>query len=144
MLFKCSIPLDHHAIKKNSRQIFRGTHGQPFIGKSNQLTVAEKILVQRLTIARLQNRLIEPIAQDVQVTFRFYFKNYYIKPKRKTDAPRRSQKLGDLSNLYQLPEDCLVQAGVLLDDAQIQSHDGSRILPGSENRLDIEIKAMAE
>jgi Holliday junction resolvase RusA-like endonuclease len=34
--------------------------------------------------------------------------------------------LPDASNLYQFPEDMLEAAGILADDRQIESHDGSR------------------
>lgn len=139
MLFRCRIPIPHHGIKKNSRQIMRGAGGQPFIGKSKSLSVIEKVLTQRLTICRLQQRIDTPISTDVSVKMIFFFKNYWIKPKNKKELTRRSKTLGDLSNLYQLPEDCLQLAGIIADDAQIQSHDGSRILPGSENELLIEI-----
>ena len=40
-----------------------------------------------------------------------------------------SMKLGDLSNLIQMPEDALQKAGVIKDDALIVSYDGSRKLP---------------
>ena len=39
---------------------------------------------------------------------------------------RESGNLPDLSNLYQMPEDLLEQAGIIEDDNQIESHDGSR------------------
>ena len=71
--------------------------------------------------------------------FRFYFKNYYTKPKRKADPIRRSLTLGDLSNLYQLPEDCMVSAGILENDAYIISHDGSRRLPSPNGKDFLEI-----
>jgi len=39
---------------------------------------------------------------------------------------RATHHRADSSNLYQLPEDVLQAAGVLVDDYQIESHDGSR------------------
>jgi hypothetical protein len=39
---------------------------------------------------------------------------------------RRSENIPDLSNLYEMPQDLLQEAGVLLNDRQIESHDGSR------------------
>lgn len=140
LLFKASINVDHHAIKKNSRCILRNrATNRPFIGKSTALTVAEKILITRLMQIKLAQRLYEPITCDVQCTLLFYFSNYWIK---KNSEKRRSKKLGDLSNLYQLPEDCLVKAGILIDDSIIQSHDGSRILPSDVNKLEIFISKL--
>ena len=43
----------------------------------------------------------------------------------------------DLSNLYQLPEDCLQQAGIIENDNLIESHDLSRRLHGPQNELEI-------
>ena len=37
-----------------------------------------------------------------------------------------SETIPDASNLYQAPEDVLEAAGVLVDDRQVESHDGSR------------------
>ena len=54
----------------------------------------------------------------------------YLPTRRKTDA----------SNLYQAPEDALQAAGVLLDDWQIESHDGSRRSYDKERpRVEIEL-----
>ena len=39
---------------------------------------------------------------------------------------RDSGTLPDASNLYQAPEDCLQAAGILANDRQVESHDGSR------------------
>ena len=39
---------------------------------------------------------------------------------------RASDNIPDASNLYQMPEDCLEAAGVIANDRQVESHDGSR------------------
>jgi Holliday junction resolvase RusA-like endonuclease len=39
---------------------------------------------------------------------------------------RASETIPDLSNLYEAPQDLLQKAGILLNDRQIESHDGSR------------------
>lgn len=39
---------------------------------------------------------------------------------------RSGETIPDMSNLYQAPEDALQKAGVIADDRQIESHDGSR------------------
>jgi hypothetical protein len=39
---------------------------------------------------------------------------------------RASETIPDASNLYQAPEDILEAAGVIEDDRQVESHDGSR------------------
>ena len=39
---------------------------------------------------------------------------------------RASETIPDLSNLYEAPQDLLQKAGILLNDRQIEHHDGSR------------------
>jgi len=39
---------------------------------------------------------------------------------------RVSETIPDLSNLYEAPQDLLQKAGILLNDRQIEHHDGSR------------------
>lgn len=60
-------------------------------------------------------------------------KDYY------TKEGRRSKRLGDLSNMYQIVEDCLEDARVIENDRQIQAHDWSRILPHHETALEVYI-----
>jgi Holliday junction resolvase RusA-like endonuclease len=45
----------------------------------------------------------------------------------------------DLSNLYQGIEDVLQKAGVIQNDKQIVSHDGSRKIFGESARVEIEL-----
>ena len=55
-------------------------------------------------------------------------------------GPRKgkiSQRLPDLSNLYELPQDCLTEAGVIHDDHLICSHDLSRRLIGDRHALEV-------
>ena len=139
MLFKCSIPVDHHISKKNSMRIWQGR-----VGKSPELQIAEDVLLNKLHLERLKQRLDHTITCDIAVKFTFVFKDYLTKKKSKKDVPRRSRKVCDLSNLFQMPEDCLTKAGIIGDDSQICSYDGSRRIPGLQNRLDIEITEFKE
>ncbi len=140
-LFHCKIEVEKHFIKKNSRKIMRrGKYGSPFIGKSEALSNAESFLC---TMIQLQlnrdSQLSQPIDHQVWCIFHFYFADYFTKPKSKKEAPRMSLTLGDLSNLYQLPEDCLVKVGVLTNDALVMSHDLSRKLPSFDGKNWLEI-----
>lgn len=132
LLFFASIDVDSHAIKKNSRQIFlnRKTH-RPFLGKSRDLEQAEQTMTLQLKSCRVSQGLFNPITVPVWVCFMFHVEQYF------TKKGHVSKNLPDLSNLYQLPEDCLVKAGILEDDRLIESHDGSRRFPASKNRLDV-------
>ena len=51
--------------------------------------------------------------------------------------PKRNKTIPDLSNLYELPQDCLERAGVIVNDRIIESHDLSRRLPSKQNEIEI-------
>lgn len=130
--FSIYIPVEKHISKKNNRPIWRGR-----IGKSKDLLEAEKFLT--LTFKSKKNELRLPTLKgDLWVIFRFYFKDYH------TKDGRRSARVNDLSNLYELPQDCLQAAGVIENDSDIVSHDRSRRLPGKENAIEIEIYQFRE
>lgn len=105
-------------VKKNSRPIYRSrSTGNPFIGKDARLANAERMTTIEM-LSEKNRHDIETIEEDVEATFLFY-----------TATRRRI----DLSNAYQLYEDCLQRAGIIADDNQIRSHDGSRQYYDKEN-----------
>lgn len=133
-MFQCAIPVDRHFSQKNRKGIFVNKKtGKPFIGQNKKEASDKKYLVEVLQLLKNRLNIVDPIEEDVQVVFTFYFKDYY------TKKGLRSKKLPDQSNLYQGPEDALQAAGIIKDDGQIMSHDGSRRLPGDSNILEITI-----
>lgn len=97
--------------------------------KAQQL---ENELIMNLSSFRNQHKLERPIEGPLWVMFRFHYPN--------TKSGKRWERVVDLSNLIQGPEDALIKAGVIKDDKQIESYDGSRRVYGSpSNRLDIYI-----
>lgn len=87
--------------------------------ESNQ--ALDKEMCQRLMIEKLKAR-IDTITCDINLKLIFYFpKTVYF-----TKKGERNQKLPDLSNLYQGPEDCLQKMQIINNDNQVISHDGSR------------------
>jgi Holliday junction resolvase RusA-like endonuclease len=108
--------------------------------------LAEAFYIQELIKAKYQFKLKEPISCDVWMIVIFEFKESDLMTKkgiRKKTSP-------NLSNLYQLPEDCMQTpkissggrrshngASIIVDDDQIRSHDLSRIVSGDETRLHI-------
>jgi Holliday junction resolvase RusA-like endonuclease len=71
--------------------------------------------------------------------FLFYFKDFHVSEKSR-DKPRRGLRkatLGDMSNLYQGPEDALTKAGIITDDKIICDHNYSARLPSDRNELEI-------
>ena len=135
-LFSCKIKVPRHSSKKNEKQpAFK--NGQVFIRKKKAALHVENIMLALLVREKLKNRIFEPIENDIQVAFKFYFpKSVYY-----TVEGVRSQKLPDLSNLYQLPEDVLQKAKIIKNDTQIESHSGSGRFPidGAEYWLEIQI-----
>lgn len=110
-----------HIVKKNSRPIFM--HGsRPFIGKSKELQMAESYLTTMLKIKKT-----ETIVDQVWVKYHFIYGPMH----------KRAFALTDLSNLFELPNDCLQASGVLKNDRQIKSFDGSRMFIGPETILKI-------
>ena len=131
-IFSIYLPVEKLISKKNNRPIWRGR-----IGKSKDLLNAEKYLIAAFKSRKNELR-IPTLKGDLWVIFRFYFKNYH------TKDGRRSERVNDLSNLYELPQDCLQAAEVIENDSDIVSHDRSRRLPGKENAIEIEIYQFKE
>lgn len=93
-------------------------------------------MTSRLTLEKLKQRIDEPITKDLNAKFTFFFpKTVYF-----TKKGARNQKLPDLSNLYELPQDVLQNVGIILNDTNICSHDGSRRAPTDDPKYFIEIE----
>lgn len=110
MRIELTIP-GHPVVLKNKKQIVV-VNGRRFI-KSNPRVEA----YQHKAIASLCDQWGNrpPVSSPVNVAI------------RSCGAWKRAMlgHLPDASNLYQLPEDMLEAAGVIVDDRQIESHDGS-------------------
>lgn len=131
-LFYAKIDVEKHVVKKNNRPVFNNKYtGRAVMGKSKELVHAEKHLILNFKSLANAQKIYEPYKGPVHVMFLFHFANYYDSKKK------RSSRLPDMSNLYQLPEDCLQLAGVIENDNQICSHDLSRRLPAIKNYLEV-------
>lgn len=120
-LFKCIIELDRFPIKKNNKAIFRNkSTGRAFIASNSKA----QALMNQLNAKLLQEKLragIDTITCDVKVSMQFYYpQSVYF-----TKQGKRSNKVADLSNLYQSVEDGLQKVGIIANDSLICSHDGS-------------------
>lgn len=140
ILFHAKFKVNRHGILKNSKEIKKNFKtGKSFIGKSDRASDAEKWLLMKLNIEKIKQR-VETITCDVKASFIFYYpKTVYF-----TKKGLRSEKLGDLSNLICLPEDCLQRAGIIANDNLICSLDGSKREPidSTEYYLEIILEAM--
>jgi Holliday junction resolvase RusA-like endonuclease len=120
-VFKAIIELPRFPIKKNSKAIFRNrATGRPFIASNSKAQNLMNILNAELLKAKMMNKC-GLIDYDVNVAMEFYFpaKTYW------TKQGKRSNKVGDISNLYQSIEDGLQKVGILANDSLICSHNGS-------------------
>lgn len=135
MIFKVSFPVPKHGILKNGKLIrFNRKTNKSFIGKNDSVIYLERFLVSSLVRTKEVHEL-NTIESDISVCFKFYFpKEVYF-----TKKGLRSRKLPDLSNLYELPQDCMIKAGIILDDTLICSHDGSRRLVSPDENYYLEI-----
>jgi Holliday junction resolvase RusA-like endonuclease len=137
MIFRCVVPVEAHVVKKNGRSIFKNkATGQMFPGKSAKLVKAENHLVKEFREAWWKHGPEDrkPIDYPINVMFLFYFNEAEFYTKKQI----MSKHIADLSNLYQLPEDCLQKAKIIDNDFYISGHDGSRRLPTlDQNYLEI-------
>lgn len=133
-LFYGEIKIPRHITKKNNRTIYKNKKtGRLFPGKSSGLVLAETTIKNSLILLKRRFNINDPIDVPLHVLFLFHF----AKEDFFTKKGLVNQKLPDLSNLVQLPEDCLQSAGIIKNDTLIHSLDFSRRLPSNETRLEI-------
>lgn len=139
-----TISVDSHVVKKNKRpikQMFtKGGGRRPFIGKSDQLLNMESFIEEQLRAQAYLQGLNFPLDERLWIVFHFYFtKDQYFCHDRKGNVieSKINQKLPDLSNLIELPQDCLQKCGIIKNDNLVDSLDLSRRLVGDTTRLDI-------
>lgn len=128
VLFKFATRVRKHWSIKNANKI-RKAGNRYFIGKDQELLNDKEFLTLELKQAWKKDTITQPI----HAQFKFYFVDYY------TKKGEMNKRLGDLSNIIQMPEDCLQAAGIIQDDALILSYDGSRKLPSDRDYDYIEI-----
>ena len=98
------------SVLKNSKRISK-VRGRIIVRKSAKAERIEKAFMLQL---RAQHRG-PTITVPIYIKFLFY-----------GAWKAKSGNLPDLSNLFEAPQDCLQKAGVIQDDRQIESLDGSR------------------
>lgn len=132
ILFRAVLDVEHHVSKKNSKQsFFNAKSGRSWVKRSDRAIKAQNDIEAQLSLQRNRQLHGETIHGDVQVTLIFAFKDFY------TSKMMRNKRLPDLDNLFCLPLDALTNIGVLIDDQNVCSLDGSRRVPGDKNTLEI-------
>lgn len=134
ILFHARVEVERHFAKKNGREIkYSRSRRRLFLGKSDALHGAEEFLTFALHEHARARGLENPIECPVWCVMLFTFSE----PEFFTLKGPVSKTLPDLSNLYELPQDCLQSAAVLSNDTQIVAHDLSRRLPGASTELEL-------
>ena len=132
ILFYANLEVPNHVTKKNGRPVFINKYtNKAVMGKTYKLKNAESSMKLQLRSIANKQHLYTAINEPIWVIFHFYFDNFYNKD------GTINKKIPDLSNLYELPQDILQEAGIIHDDNLIHSHDLSRKLPGMHNKLEI-------
>jgi Holliday junction resolvase RusA-like endonuclease len=133
ILFSCYFKVDRHASKKNEKTI-RKVGNKRFIGNKDKCDISTKWMLQKLTSERFKQR-ITTIDCDVNLCCTFYYPYTVYFTKKGV----RSLTIGDLSNLYELPQDCLQSVGIIENDTLIVSHNGSSRQPIKSNEYYLKI-----
>ena len=142
ILFRAYFKVTRHAASKNEKKIrYNRRNGKSFIGKSDEAIAAEEWMLRVLQIEKIKKR-IETITCDVNLKAIFYIPKtvFY------TNKGERKKTLIDLSNGYELVQDCLQKTGIIENDTLICGHDGSRrmAIDGNEYYLEIELGKMCD
>jgi Holliday junction resolvase RusA-like endonuclease len=134
-LFKCIIEVTSHAVKKNGKQIFiNKSTGKRFITSSNKAKSLENVLTALLLREKLRAG-IHTIKCDINADINFIY------PKKIFYNQRgyRSNRVADLSNLYETVQDAMQKSGIISNDSIICSHNGSGRYPTDDNKYYIMI-----
>ncbi len=131
VLWTTSLELEAHAVKKNSRTIIRVGH-RLIPGKSPKLKRAETILTNRLMRLKPKNPITGPIGAHMT----FWFPDSVFTAK---STGEMSKKMPDLSNLLELPQDCMQKAGIILNDSQIVIQSSQKAPHEGGFKLEIEL-----
>lgn len=125
ILFRARFQVPKHISKKNQKRAFVNKRtGKGFLVQESKSKLVENWIHQKLNVEKLKQR-IETITDDIQISFIIeYPKTVYF-----TKKGHRSNKVLDISNAIQVYEDCLQKAGIIANDSQICSLDGTRRQP---------------
>ena len=125
VVFKCRLN-GRARIKKNSKQIWRGKNGRPFITTSNQFkawAVFASVFIDKAN----QNK--EPISVPCNLSVKCFYKNHAHEQ--------------DLENVISSISDLLEDCGVIKNDKLFYSYDNSRKFFNSEDEcVEIEVSLL--
>lgn len=123
ILFTCTIP-GRAYVKKNTSKKWRGR-----VVYTPQYEGWRATATKHIKMAMGLSPAMFPFDGQLGLKVLFYFENHQAEP--------------DLSALYEGPQDVLQECGVITNDRQFNSHDGSRKIFGEEAKTEIEIWRIA-
>lgn len=134
LLFKAYFPVPYHGTKKNQKHKPSDARIKAIEKRTKHLLTH---LENKLFVEKIKQRIDTPLNRSIQLTIKFYFPESIID---------RSKRVLTLASLYELPQIALVNSGIFLSAALVQSHDGSRCLPIRSNNhyLSIEIYSVSD
>jgi len=140
LIFHASFEVSSHTALKSEKTI-RQKGSCRYIGSSSKVIgLKHQITAFLMQAAR---RAIYggdlPYMTAISFPIRAQIKLIFPKSRLITKKDTLNQKCGDLSNMYQMTEDCLVKAGILTDDCWIKDHSGSEIMISSLDKYMIDI-----
>ncbi len=135
VLFKAKFPVPKFISKKNAKKIaFNRKTSKSFIMTESKTAFIERWILQKLATEKLKQR-IDTISGLIHVSFVLtYPKSVYF-----TKKGTVSNKVMDISNSIQAFEDCLEKAGIIENDRNIASLDGTRREYHDDNSYWVEI-----
>lgn len=140
LIFHCAFEVSNHTTLKSSK-VIRGQRNNRFIGSSHKV-IALKREITSLIMQSARKAVygsITPYLTNINYPVRCQIKLVFPEDRLITLKKTLNKKCGDLSNLYQMAEDCLTAAGVLEDDCWIKDHSGSQIMISPDNNCYLDI-----
>ena len=140
LIFHSVFEVSFHGSLKNDK-IIRQSGFKRFIGTKDRTKALKNEIVAKLMQSSRKAIYSEnkPYLTNINFPIRAQFLFIYAKDILITKRQTLNMKSGDLSNLYQLPEDALQSAGILENDCWIKSHSGSDIMISPDNKFYLEI-----
>lgn len=124
-MFKTRV-LGRVGIKKNGKRLFVSRYGKPGLASSENYKIWHKSATLQLLQAKALSQHPMPITHPISLKCIFHFPDHRGEP--------------DLSNCFQGLEDILQEIGIIENDRQVYSFDGSTKVFGSDDYyIDLEI-----
>jgi len=140
LVFHCAFEVSNHTSLKNPKVIRQSGSRRYIASSSKVLSLKREVTALIMQAARKSvYGSITPYLTNINFPVRAEIKLIFPESRLITLKKTLNKKCGDLSNLYQMSEDCLTHAGVLEDDCWIKDHSGSQIMISPDNKYYLDI-----